>query len=79
MLEKQIDQAERRSVIRNDQRVREQQQGSAYIHHQHDDALGRFREVGAANVIGTTAVPQYPAAAAHQRDPVPNEPPLVKK
>jgi hypothetical protein len=38
---------------------------------------GRFAQVGAATVIGSTAVPQYPQASApFQRDPVPDEPPL---
>jgi hypothetical protein len=76
MLSKQEEQAERVGVMRNDARVRELQV-SAYIHHQHDDALGRFREVGASNVIGSTAVPQYPAASAlFRNDPVPDEPPF---
>jgi hypothetical protein len=73
MLRRQEEERERRQVLKNDARVRE---GSAYIDHQHDEMLGRFTQIGATNVIGSTAVLQYPAASAHQRDPVPIEPPL---
>jgi hypothetical protein len=76
MLESQIDQEERRRTRRNDARVREQQGGSAYIDHYIQEAGGRFSAHAAATVIGSTAMPQYPAAAAHQRDPVPMEKPL---
>jgi hypothetical protein len=76
MLSRQEEDRERRQVLKNDARVRDQQGVSAYIDHQHDEMLGRFSQIGATNVIGSTAVPQYPAASAHQRDPVPIEPPL---
>jgi hypothetical protein len=70
------EQRERRETLPNDQRgVREQ--GSTFLAHTNSDAGGRFATVGAATVIGSTAVPQYPQASApFQRDPVPDEPPL---
>lgn len=37
---------------------------------------GRFTQVDAATVVGANPFPNYPAAAAHQRDPVPKEEPL---
>jgi hypothetical protein len=37
---------------------------------------GRFTQVDAATVVGANPFPNYPAAAAHQRDPVPDEPAL---
>ena len=80
MREDQIDQAERRAVLENDRRVREQQQASTF--HQHAQAQtselsgGRFAAIGAPTVTGATAIPKYPAAAAHQADPVGTEPPL---
>jgi hypothetical protein len=74
VLERQIDQHERRATLENDRKVRE---GTAYIDHYTQEMGGRFAAVGAATVIGSTAVPQYPAASApFQRDPVPNEEPL---
>jgi hypothetical protein len=92
MLENQIDQAERRAVMRNEQRVREEQRRvfapdqsepkQATTMHQFAQAdaetpRGRFSAVGAAYVVGSTAIPQYPAASGpFQRDPVPDEPPL---
>jgi hypothetical protein len=77
MLSKQEEQAERRRVMQNDQRVREQDQAGTFLSHTHSDAGGRFTQIGAAYVVGSTAVPQYPAASApFQRDPVPDEPPL---
>jgi hypothetical protein len=73
--EAQREQAERRRVLANDQRVREQT--GTFMSHTHSDAGGRFSAVGAAYVIGSTAVPQYPQASGpFQRDPVPDEPPL---
>jgi hypothetical protein len=42
-----------------------------------NDTGGRFSAVGAAHVIGSTPIPQYPAASApFQCDPVGLEPPL---
>ena len=37
---------------------------------------GRFTQVDAATGVGANPVTNYPAAAAHQRDPVPPENPL---
>jgi hypothetical protein len=76
MLSHQEEQIERRRVLENDKRIREQ--GSTFLAHTHNDlAGGRFAAVGAATVIGSTAVPQYPQASTpFQRDPVPDEPPL---
>jgi hypothetical protein len=72
MLSRQEEERERRAVLKNDARVRE---GSAYIDHQHDEMLGRFTQIGATNVIGSTAVPQYPAASSPWQIQLPNEPP----
>jgi hypothetical protein len=73
------DQAERRSVLRNDARLRDQSRNgdtSSYINHYSPEMGGRFSNVGAATVVGTTPNP-YPAASApFQRDPVPDEPGL---
>ena len=72
--EAQRDQIERRAVMRQDASLREQT--GTYMSHTHDDALGRWREHGAAFVVGSTPVPNYPAAGAHQADPCGPEPPL---
>jgi hypothetical protein len=73
--EAQREQAERREVLRNDARVREQT--GTYMSHTHDDlAGGRFAATGTPHIIGSTAVPIYPAAPAHQSDPVGLEPPI---
>jgi hypothetical protein len=38
---------------------------------------GRFSQIDAAYVVGSTALPHYPQASTpFQRDPVPDEPPL---
>jgi hypothetical protein len=71
--EDEISQAEKRRIIR--------EQGSTF--HQYDAVAeasietGRFSQINAAHVIGSSPNPssQYPAAAAHQHDPVPPEPP----
>jgi hypothetical protein len=79
MLSSQEDQHDRREVQRNDLLLRKQQQqeGSTYLAQTHNDTGGRFSAVGAAHVIGSTPVPQYPAASApFQSDPVGPEPPL---
>jgi hypothetical protein len=73
------EQAERRRVLRNDQRVREQ--GSTYRDHTHiDDAGGRFAAVNAAEIVGGTPTPIYPALPASSPwagpDLVGREPPL---
>jgi len=75
MLQSQEEQEERRATLDNDRRVREQQ-GGTYLSHTHNDlAGGRFAAVGAQTIVGQSPNP-YPAASAHQRDPVPDEPPL---
>src|SRR6516165_2906444 len=91
MLESQREQEDRRRTMQNDARVREQiervfaqdqsvpRQASTFHQHAQADAdtpLGRFSAVSAAYVVGSTAIPQYPAAASHQRDPCGLEPPL---
>jgi hypothetical protein len=80
MREDQIDQAERRATLENDLRVLEQRRGSTM--HQfaqsaaNDTGGGRFASLGAPHVTGSAPVPKYPAAGAHQADPVGTEPPL---
>jgi hypothetical protein len=82
MLSKQEEEQERREVLENDRRVREQQQqtGTFFSHgvsQALDTAGGRYgAAMGAPNVTGATPIPKYPAAAAHQADPVGTEPPL---
>jgi hypothetical protein len=80
MLSSQEEQAERRRVLAQDASVRQQQREQGASFHQFAEAdaaipLGRFTQDNAATVIGSTALPQYPAAAAHQHDPVPIKPP----
>jgi hypothetical protein len=80
MLSKQEEEQERRATLENDRKVREQQRASTF--HQHAQAQadeinqGRFRATGVPSVTGATPVPSYPAAGAHQADPVGTEPPL---
>jgi hypothetical protein len=75
MLSKQQEQQQRLEVLHNDRDLRDQT--GTYMSHTHSDAGGRFSAVGAATVIGSTSVPQYPQASApFQCDPVPPEEPL---
>jgi hypothetical protein len=86
MREDQIDQAERHETLANDRLVREAEhqrllrEGTTF--HQHAQAFadevnqGRFAATGVPTVTGSTPIPKYPAAAAHQADPVGTEPPL---
>jgi hypothetical protein len=81
MLSKQEEEQERREVLENDRRVREQQRGGTTFHQyaestRNDDLGGRFAALGPSSVIGATPILSYPAAAPHQRDPVGTEPPL---
>jgi hypothetical protein len=81
MLSSQEEQAERRRVLAQDSSLRRQQREQGASFHQFAEAdaatpRGRFSAVETAIVVGSTAVPPYPAAAAHQRDPVPIEPSL---
>ena len=78
MLSSQEEQAERKSVMLNDARLKEQQRGSTFLAQTHNDVGGRY---GAAQpspyVIGSTPTPIYPQASApFQHDPVGLEPPL---
>jgi hypothetical protein len=76
-----VSQAEKRAVLRNDAAVRANAnrngETGTYLSHTHiDDAGGRFAAVNAATIVGQTPAPKYPAASAHQADPVGIEPPL---
>jgi hypothetical protein len=74
MLSSQEEQAERRRVLANDARVREQ--AGTFMSHTHTEIGGRYSNVGAQTIVGQTANP-YPAASApFQCDPVPDEPSL---
>jgi hypothetical protein len=74
MTSKADEQRERRRVLAQDARLREQ--AGTFMSHTHSDAGGRFSNVGAQTVVGQSEVTRYPAAAAHQRDPCGIEPPL---
>ena len=87
MLSKDEEMRERIDTMRQDadlrrQQQQQQQQASTNLDHAKAQALdtagGRYgAAMGAPNVIGATAVPQYQKASApFQRDPVPTEPPL---
>jgi hypothetical protein len=74
-------QAERRRVLRNDERVRNQSRNgdtSSYIDHYSPEMGGRFSSEGAATVVGTTPnpCPPLPENSPWRSDPVPDEPPL---
>jgi hypothetical protein len=73
MLSSQEEQIERMRVFAQDQSLRT----GTYLSHTHDDIhQGRFAAMGPAQVVGADPIPNYPAAAPHQRDPVPQEPSL---
>jgi hypothetical protein len=76
MLSSQIDQQERKEILRNDQRVREQ--GSTFHAFAQADAElpGRFGAISKTQIVGANALPIYPAASAHQYDPCGPEPAL---
>jgi len=74
MLSSQEEQAERKRVLANDARVREQ--AGTFMSHTHSEIGGRYAGVGAQMVVGADPIPKYPAAAAHQHDPCGLEPPL---
>jgi len=70
--EDEVSQAEKRRIIR-------EQAATMFQHaqsHANDEAGGRFASVNAAAVVLSEPAVRYPAASAHQRDPVPTEPPL---
>src|SRR5215472_2256845 len=77
MLSSQEDQTERRRVLANDARVREQ--GSTYLAHTTNDTGGRFAQIGAATIVGADPIPKYPAASSPWAGPdlVGPEPPLA--
>jgi hypothetical protein len=76
------DQAERRRVLRNDARVREQSRNrdtSAYIDHAHSELGGRYAITEHATITGVVSPspPPLPDSSPWAgRDPVPDEPPL---
>ena len=77
MLESQIDQQERKRVLDNDRRVREQT--GTYLSHTHDDIhQGRFAAMGPAYVVGSkpTIASSYPACSPALAVQLPDEPPL---
>lgn len=93
MLSSQLDQLDRKEVLENDKRLREQEESrrvfaqdqslpkQATTFHQFAQAdaqmpRGRFSAVDVQTVVGANPIPNYPAAAAHQRDPCGQEPPL---
>jgi len=73
--ESQLEQAERREVLENDKRVREQ--ASTFLEQTHDDLGGRFTQISPMHVVGTTEKSPYPAASAAHQTELPPEPPLV--
>jgi hypothetical protein len=79
MLSKQEEEQERREVLENDRKVREQHRGSTY--HQYGlaqaDELsgGRFGALGTPTVTGATPIPRYPAASAAHQIQLPDESP----
>jgi hypothetical protein len=75
MIDDSISQAEKRSVLRNDAREQSNTMHGRAVAETSIET-GRFTQVNAAHVTGSTPIPQYPAAGAHQSDPVPTEPPL---
>jgi hypothetical protein len=78
----QENQDERRRVLQNDARVREQSRNGdtgTYLSHTHiDDAGGRFAAVNAAGIVGQSPgiAAQYPAASAAHQTELPPEQPL---
>jgi hypothetical protein len=74
MLSNQEDQGERRRVLANDARVREQ--SGTFFSHTHMDEGGRFAQVSNAQIVGADPIPNYPAASAAHQIQLPDEPPL---
>jgi len=74
MLSNQEDQAERRRVLANDARVREQ--SGTFFSHTHMDEGGRFAQVSNAQIVGADRIPNYPAASVAHQIQLPDEPPL---
>jgi hypothetical protein len=78
MLSRQEEEHERRAVLQNDQRLREQQGGSTYIDHYASELGGRYSSQGAAQIIGSNAgiASAYPACSPALAVQLPDEPPL---
>jgi hypothetical protein len=76
MLSDQIDQAERRRVLLNDAKVREQQQTGTYLSHTHSDLGGRYAIVSPQIVVGAEPHINYPACSPALAVQLPPEPPL---
>jgi hypothetical protein len=80
----QEEQADKRRVMLQDADVRANANRSddtgTFLSHAQAQAdeinQGRFAALGTPHMVGSTLAPSYPAASAHQRDPVPDEPPL---
>jgi hypothetical protein len=70
--EDEVSQAEKARIIR--------EQASSILDHAraaaNDLGGGRFAAIGSPTVVGAQPLPKYPAAGAHQSDPVGTEPPL---
>jgi hypothetical protein len=67
-----IDQKERAEVLKNDLR---NNNASTFLAHTHNDVGGRYAAISSPVVVGSSQIPQYPAAFL-QHDPVPDEPAL---
>ena len=67
--EDEVTQAERRRILR---------EGTTFHQQAFADEVnqGRFAAIGVPTVVGAQPLPKYPAAAAHQADPVGPELPL---
>ena len=86
MLSKDLERIEREETMRQDadwqRQLKEAAKAPATTMHAFAVAeasidTGRYSAAtGKPSVTGSTPIPQYPAAAAHQRDPVPDEPSL---
>jgi len=78
MLESQIDQEERKRVLDNDRRVREQT--GTYLSHTHSDLGGRWAAIQRETVVGRPSTneppPLPPTSPWAGPDPVPDEPAL---
>jgi hypothetical protein len=72
MLSSQEEQAERRRVLANDARVKEQ--AGTFLSHTHMDEGGRYAQVSSAQIVGQSAVPNYPAASSPLQTELPDEP-----
>lgn len=76
MLSAQIEMEEKREVLANERRLREQGSTlSQFAQSEAAEARGRFTAHEQSTVVGASSVPKYPAAYL-QHDPVPTEPSL---